>query len=59
MKTLSDQNKMYKSGKFHEGEWKPASGFKTVASGSYKYVEEKTDTSTKKIERDDNGRVKT
>lgn len=30
MKTLKSQNERYKTGKFHENEFKPASGFKNL-----------------------------
>lgn len=55
-RALSQQNVNYKLGRMHEGEWKPASGSKTLANAAFNYIEQRPPT-PKKIVKDENGRV--
>lgn len=47
---------MHTKGSMHEVEFKPGSGYKTLAKSSYEYVEQKQNPE-KKRRLDDNGRV--
>lgn len=49
---------MHSKSTFHEADFKPASGHKTLIKSTYEYVEEKAEKE-KKRRIDDNGRVHT
>lgn len=49
---------MHTRSTFHENEFKPGSGFKTLDKASYRYIEQNPEKD-KKIIKDESGKVKT
>lgn len=55
---LEYDRKMHSKSTFHENEFKPASGTKTLMTSAFEYIEENPETKVKN-HRDEEGKVKT